>query len=164
MNIVNIKVNELKAYENNPRNNESAIEAVANSIKEFGFKVPIIIDKNNVIVAGHTRALAAEQIGLNEVPCIVADDLTPEQIKSFRLVDNKTAELAEWDFAKLEQELEELTAFDVDMAQFGFDESIFEDTEPTKTYKNEELSEEDFAEEKYQHECPRCGFLWSDNT
>lgn len=163
MKIVNIKVKDLKVYESNPRNNEPAIEAVVNSIKEFGFKVPLIITKDNVIVAGHTRRLAAEQLGLKEVPCIVADDLTPEQIKAYRLADNKTAELAEWDFTLLEKELEELTAFDVDMSQFGFDESLFEDEEPTKTYKNEELSEEEFAEENYQHECPRCGFMWSDN-
>lgn len=163
MKVVNIKVTELKAYENNPRNNEPAIESVANSIKEFGFKVPVIIDKNNVIIAGHTRKLAAEQLGLKEVPCIVADDLTPEQIKAFRLADNKTAELAEWDFALLEKELEELTAFDFDMSSFGFDESIFEVQEQTKEYKNEELSEDEFSEESYQHECPRCGFLWSDD-
>lgn len=162
MQIVNIKVNELKIYENNPRDNEPAVEAVAKSIKEFGFKVPLIITKDNVIVAGHTRKMAAEQLGMKEVPCIVADDLTPEQIQAFRLADNKTAELAEWDFALLEKELEELTAFDIDMTQFGFDESIFEDDGPTKTYNNEELSEEEFAEENYQHECPRCGFLWSD--
>ena len=163
MKIVNIKVDELKAYEHNPRDNEPAIESVANSINEFGFKVPIIITKDYVIVAGHTRKLAAERLGLEKVPCIVADDLTPEQIKAFRLADNKTAELAEWDFALLEKELEELTAFDFDMTQFGFDESLFEDEGPTKTYKNEELSEEEFTEESYQHECPRCGFLWSDN-
>ena len=162
MKIVNINVDELKAYENNPRDNEPAVESVANSIKEFGFKVPIIITKDNVIVAGHTRKLAAEKLGLKEVPCIVADDLTPEQIKAFRLADNKTAELAEWDFSLLEKELEELTAFDFDMTQFGFDESIFEVQEQTKEYKNEELSEDEFSEESYQHECPRCGFLWSD--
>ena len=163
MKIVNIKVTELKVYDNNPRNNEPAIESVANSIKEFGFKVPIIIDKNNVIIAGHTRKLAAEQLGMEKVPCIIADDLTPEQIKAYRLVDNKTAELAEWDFDLLEKELEELIAFDFDMTQFGFDEKLFEDVAPTQTYKNEELSEEEFSEENYQHECPRCGFLWSDN-
>ena len=163
MEIVKVKLDKLIAYEYNPRNNEQAVEAVAKSIKEFGFKVPLIITKDNVIVAGHTRKLAAEQLGFKEVPCIVADDLTPEQIKAFRLADNKTAELAEWDFALLEKELEELTAFDFDMTQFGFDETLFENEEPTKTYKNEELTEEEFAEESYQHECPRCGFMWSDN-
>lgn len=120
MEIVNIKTSELKEYANNPRDNDGAVESVAESIKQFGFKVPIIIDRNNTIVAGHTRKKAAERLGLASVPCVVADDLTPEQIKAFRLADNKTGELAEWDFAALEKELSELTAFDVDMSAFGF--------------------------------------------
>lgn len=127
MQIVEKKITELKEYENNPRNNDEAVEAVAESIEEFGFKVPIIIDREGIIVAGHTRRKAAVKLGLDTVPCIIADDLTPEQIQAFRLADNKTAELAEWDFEALESELAELTAFDVDMSLFGFDESIFDD-------------------------------------
>lgn len=127
MQIIEKDIAELKEYENNPRNNDEAVEAVAESIKQFGFKVPIVIDNKNVIVCGHTRKKAAERLGLAFVPCIVADDLTEEQIKAFRLADNKTGELAEWDFEALEKELAELTAFDVDMSAFGFDESIFED-------------------------------------
>ncbi len=127
MQILQIAINELKAYENNPRDNDGAVAAVAESIEQFGFRVPLVIDKNNVIICGHTRKKAAERLGLASVPCVIADDLTPEQIKAYRLADNKTAELAEWDFAALEKELEELTAFDVDMVAFGFDESIFED-------------------------------------
>ena len=89
MNIVDIKLDDLKPYENNPRNNEEAIEPVANSIKSYGFKVPIVVDKNNIIIAGHTRYKAAKKLGLNKVPCIVADDLTEDQVNAFRLVDNK---------------------------------------------------------------------------
>ena len=122
MNIKEYPIKDLIPYENNPRNNKEAVEYVANSIKEFGFKVPIVIGKDMVIVAGHTRLLAAEKIGLKTVPCIVADDLTPEQIKAFRLADNKTGEFASWDFEKLEFELDELSDFD--MEQFGF---TFED-------------------------------------
>ena len=125
MNIVEKNIKELKEYENNPRNNDGAVEAVAESIKQFGFKVPIIIDKDGVIIAGHTRKKASEILGLEKVPCIVADDLTPEQIKAFRLADNKTAELAEWDFAKLETELAELNNIEFDMSAFGFDLSDF---------------------------------------
>ena len=125
MNIVEKNIKELKEYENNPRNNDGAVEAVAESIKQFGFKVPIIIDKDGVIVAGHTRKKAAEMLGLKKVPCIVADDLTPEQVKAFRLADNKTAELAEWDFSKLETELAELENIEFDMSAFGFDLSDF---------------------------------------
>lgn len=120
MNVQEIAVSELIPYENNPRNNLLAVDAVAESIRNFGFKVPIVIDSENVIVCGHTRLMAAKKLGLDKVPCIVADDLTDEQIKAFRLADNKTVELAEWDFAKLEAELAELA--DIDMSQFGFDE------------------------------------------
>lgn len=121
MEIVNKKLDELRAYENNPRNNDNAVAAVAASIKEFGFKVPIVVDAAGVIIAGHTRARAAEMLGLQVVPCIVADDLTESQIRAFRLADNKTAELAGWDFDKLDAELEELASVGFDMEQFGFD-------------------------------------------
>ena len=119
MNIKNIDIKKLKPYEKNPRKNEKAVEAVANSIKEFGFKVPIVIDKENVIVCGHTRFKAAQQLGIETVPCVVADDLTDEQIKAFRLADNKTAELADWDLDLLETEIENID--DIDMSLFGFD-------------------------------------------
>lgn len=120
MNIVDKKLNELKPYEKNPRKNDEAVKYVSESIKEFGFKVPIIVDKNNVIVAGHTRYKAAKNLGMDTVPCIVADDLTDEQIKAFRLADNKVAEKADWDFNVLSAELEDL--FDFDMGLFGFDD------------------------------------------
>lgn len=113
------KLAELVPYENNPRDNSKAVNAVAESIKEFGFKNPIIVDKSDVIVAGHTRYKAAEKLGLDEVPVIVADDLSDEQIKAFRLADNKTAELAEWNFDLLETELAEIS--EIDMSAFGFD-------------------------------------------
>lgn len=118
-------VSELTPYAKNPRNNEPAVDAVAASIREFGFKVPIILDKDGVIVAGHTRLKAAKKLGLKEVPCLIADDLTPEQIKAFRLEDNKVAELAEWDMDALNEELEALTA-DFDMSDFGFELEEFE--------------------------------------
>ena len=84
MNITHKTLDELIPYENNPRDNDDAVDYVAESIKEFGFKVPIIIDKHNVIVAGHTRYKASKKLGINEVPCIIADDLTEEQIKAFQ--------------------------------------------------------------------------------
>lgn len=133
MNVQEIAVSELIPYENNPRNNMLAVDAVAESIRNFGFKVPIVIDSENVIVCGHTRLMAAKRLGLDKVPCIVADDLTDEQIKAFRLADNKTAELAEWDFSKLEAELAELA--DIDMSQFGFEEL---ETEPIELDDNSE--------------------------
>lgn len=117
MNIINIDLKNIKQYEKNPRKNDEAVGPVAESIKEFGFKCPIIVDKNNVIVAGHTRYKAAKQLKLKEVPCIVADDLTEEQIKAFRLADNKVGEIAEWDFDLLNMELEDIS---FDMSSFGF--------------------------------------------
>ena len=118
MEIILKRLNELKPYDKNPRNNEEAVKYVANSIKEFGFKVPIIIDKDNVIVAGHTRYKASKKLELQEVPCIVADDLTEEQIKAFRIADNKVSEIAEWDNDILAIEMEDISEFD--MSDFGF--------------------------------------------
>ena len=131
MKVIYKKVEDIIPYENNPRNNEEAIEYVANSIKEFGFKVPIIIDKDNVVVAGHTRLLACESLGIEKVPVIVADDLTEEQIKAFRIADNKVAEKAGWDLDKLKLELEDL---DFEMTDFGFGDfelsMLIDDIEP----------------------------------
>ena len=121
MQIVEKKITELKAYEKNPRKNEKAVAPVAESIKEFGFKVPIIIDSDGVIVAGHTRVSAAKKLGMKSVPCIVADDLTPDQIKAFRLADNSTAQIAEWDLSLLKDELMDL---DFDMSLFGLEKEI----------------------------------------
>ena len=132
--IVPRKVSELVPYEKNPRKiSEEAINAVAESIKEFGFKNPILIDKNNVIIAGHTRRLASLKLGLEEVPCVVVDDLSPQQIKALRLADNKTNELAEWDIGELDLELEGL--LDMDMERFGFD--LPELDEPTEVVEDE---------------------------
>ena len=113
------KTEELIPYANNPRLNDQAVDAVAASIEEFGFKVPIIIDAQNEIVAGHTRLKAAKKLGLDVVPVVVADDLSEEQIRAFRLVDNRTGELADWDEKRLADELE-LALTDFDMELFGF--------------------------------------------
>lgn len=99
-------LSQIRAYENNPRINDGAIEAVKNSIEEYGFKVPIVIDGGGVIVTGHTRVKAAQALGMEEVPCVVADDLSPEEVRAFRLADNKTGELSEWDFSLLETEIQ----------------------------------------------------------
>ena len=110
MDVKNFRLSELKPYEKNARNNDRAVDAVAKSIEQFGFKVPIVIDADKVIIAGHTRYKAAKKLRLKSVPCVIADDLSPEQVKAFRLVDNKTAELATWDFEKLGDELNSLAS------------------------------------------------------
>ena len=118
---------DLIPYSRNPRRNDEAVPMVMNSIKEFGFKVPIVIDKNNIIVCGLTRFKAALKLGLETVPCIVADDLSDEQIKAFRLADNKVSEKAEWDFEILSGELDDI--INIDMDSFGFESIDFEEPE-----------------------------------
>ena len=125
--IVQKNIQELKPYEKNPRKNDDAVDYVAASIKEFGFKVPIVIDKNNVIVAGHTRFKAAKKLKIDVVPCIIADDLSDEQIKAFRLADNKVSEFSMWDDDLLNIELEEI--MNIDMIDFGFEFDFDSDDE-----------------------------------
>ena len=122
MQIISKNITDIHPYANNPRKNDQAVDAVASSIREFGFKVPVVIDKNGEIIAGHTRYKAAKKLKLKEIPCIIADDLTEEQIKAFRLADNKVGELAEWDFDLLSDELDGI--LDIDMSEFGFDLDI----------------------------------------
>jgi hypothetical protein len=120
-------VGQVKPYEKNPRVNDAAVEKVAASIREFGFKVPIIVDKANVIITGHTRLKAALSLGMNEVPVIVAADLSPAKVKAFRLADNKVAEAAAWDYEMLRSELDDLASLgDFDMPAFGFDGPLVE--------------------------------------
>lgn len=152
MQIIEKRIEELIDYENNPRHNEAAIGKVAASIEAFGFKVPIVIDKDNVIIAGHTRRKAAERLGMQTVPCIIADDLTEEQVKAFRLADNKTGEFAEWDFDKLSEELAELRDMDFDMLAFGFGESAKIDWSNV-----DDLNEDNYDEPKKEMlQCPHC--------
>ena len=121
MEIKEIALSELKPYDKNPRKNDNAVDYVLKSIQRYGFKGPLVVDKNNVIVCGHTRFKAAQKLGFKSLPCIVAADLSDEKIKEFRLVDNKTAEFAEWDDAFLIEELHDLEAFNTDISDFGFD-------------------------------------------
>lgn len=154
------KIDELIPYENNPRKNDNAVEYVKNSIKDYGFKVPIVIGKDNIVVAGHTRLKAAKELNLDRIPCIVADDLTEEQIKAFRLADNKVSEFSEWDFDLLNSELDELKELDLDMSDFGFkdlDLSEYEesnnndlDTEYQQLYDKTVIAIEFDTEEKLE--------------
>lgn len=146
MQITDKKLTDLKPYANNPRHNAKAVPAVKESILKFGFKVPLVIDKNNVIVCGHTRFYTSKEIGLETVPCIVADDLTDEQINAFRLVDNRTSEFADWNFDKLAEELSELQDFDFE--PFGFDDLMAGlELDYNLNQKDEEVIEDDYDEE-----------------
>lgn len=150
MNIVLKNIADIKPYENNPRKNDDAVKYVAESIKAFGFKVPIVLDRDGIIVAGHTRYKAAKKLNLKEVPCIVADDLTDEQVKAYRLADNKVAEKAEWDFELLDLELDDLVDFD--MTVFGFDDIA--DDEPV------EVEEDDFEAELPEEPKAKLGDIY----
>lgn len=151
MKIVDKPIEWLRPYENNPRNNEQAVEAVANSIKEFGFKVPIVATIDGEIVNGHTRFKAAKFLKLKTVPVLIADDLTEEQIKAFRLADNKTGELADWDVELLYGELDELTGFD--MTMFGFEDIDFslDDFEEDERQEGEEADINQEEEPKVEY-------------
>ena len=121
MQICNMKIADIIPYDKNPRLNDGAVEAVANSIKEFGWRAPIVVDKDMVIICGHTRLKAAIQLGLEEVPVHIADNLTPEQVQAYRIADNRTGEIAEWDYSLLPVELKELQDSDFDLSLLGFD-------------------------------------------
>ena len=147
-----LNTDELIPYANNPRNNDEAVDYVANSIEEFGFKVPCVIDSEKNVVCGHTRLKAAKKLGIKEVPCIIADDLTEEQIDAFRLADNKTSEIATWNFEKLEIELESIS--DINMSDFGFEKVIPFD-ESTLDDLFTDAPEKEKEPKKIQ--CPHCG-------
>lgn len=153
MNIIEKPINDVIPYEKNPRINDNAVPAVMKSIEEFGFKVPIVIDKNGTIVTGHTRLKAAKKLGMKTVPCIVADDLTPEQIKAFRLADNKVAEAAEWDMELLNEELDGI--IDIDMSDFNFGDI-------TDSPSSEDVVEDDGENIELPRETKtRLGDLWT---
>lgn len=146
MEIVNMAISDIVPYERNPRKNSAAIKPVANSIQEFGFRYPIVVDENHVIISGHTRYEAAKSLGLETVPVSIADDLTEQQANALRLVDNKTSELSEWDTPLLE--LEKLNLEDFDLSLFGF-ESL--DTSEIKEKKEQEKRVAELALKVFEH-------------
>lgn len=145
-------ISDIQEYENNPRKNDNAINAVAKSIEQYGFLQPCVIDRNGILVAGHTRFKAAKQLNLKTIPCVNASNLTDEQVKQFRILDNKLNELAEWDFPKLEEELLELKDFD--FSAFDIDFGFLTNTDDLATPK--ELNESAADKVKFV-ECPECG-------
>ena len=160
MRIYQKDINKVKPYNKNPRKNDDSIQLVANSIRQFGMNVPIVIDKNNVIVAGHTRFEACKELGYSKIPCITVSELTDEQVKAYRLADNKVSEFSSWDFGLLDEELNDI--LDIDMTDFGFEEiadGITEDyadrekaSHRENTYKgyNLDLYDPDNVDGKYQ--------------
>lgn len=146
MNIIELKLSEIKPYEKNPRNNDEAVKYVSKSIEEFGFKIPIIVDKDNIIVCGHTRYKAAQQLNMKTVPCVIADDLTEEQIKAFRLADNKVGELAEWDYKLLDEEIKGILS--INMEDFDLTFSGI-DTEELEAGLSDEFREAKYNDDEF---------------
>lgn len=144
---VEMELRKIIPYENNPRKNEKAVDAVMQSIKQFGFKNPIIVDENMVIISGHTRRLAALKLSMDKVPVIIAKDLTEEQVRAFRLADNRVASFSSWDENKLKEEIADIN--NIDLSDFGFKKDKIDDIFREK------------AEIK-THICPKCGHEWSD--
>lgn len=140
--IEHIQIDDIVMYSNNPRHNDGeAVDKVAASIKEYGFKVPMVLDKNNVIITGHTRYKAAKKLKLDKVPCIIADDLTDAQVKAFRIADNKVSEYSSWDYELLNFEFEELKDLGFDMEMTGFDDFEMDAIEAAEDFEMDEFKE-----------------------
>jgi len=141
MNISTVKIDTIVPYIRNPRKNDQAIDKVAGSIKEFGWKQPIVVDKDNVIIVGHTRYLAAQKLGIKEVPIIIAEDLNTQQIKAYRIADNKTAEFSSWNDEQLVLEIQELQDSDYNLQETGFTLDEIEDLNKSNSILDELLKD-----------------------
>lgn len=159
MRIEVLKLADVIPYENNPRRNDQAVEAVAESIRQCSYVQPIIVDEAHVILAGHSRRKALERLGVAKVACLIVEGLTEEQKKKYRYLDNKTAEAAEWDLRKLEDELEGLDLGGLDF--FNMAGEVFEVRGLPDYTGAAEIDLEEFEDEKFRFECPGCGFRFN---
>ena len=155
-----INLKDIIPYANNPRNNNDAVDKVASSIKEFGFNVPLVLDKDNVIICGHTRYHAAEKLKLNEVPCIYAKHLTPAQVKAYRLADNKVSEYSTWNDEMLAIEFEQLQELELNLDLTGFED--WETEHLLNPVSDEDMQDffidkENKPKEVKKIRCPECG-------
>lgn len=158
MKIQLVPLDTIRPYENNPRNNDPAVDAVAASLKEFGFRKPIVVDADRVIICGHTCYRAAKQLELNKVPIHVATDLTPDQVRAYRLADNKTSELAEWDFGLLKIELAQLQEADFSIDTLGFSSEVL--AKIFQTDVTDGLTDPDEVPEPPDEATTKPGDLW----
>ena len=148
MEIVYVSIEKIKPYKNNPRNNKKAIDKVAKSIREYGFKVPCVLDSNFVLITGHTRFEAAKKIGMKKIPCIIADDLNTAKANAFRIADNKVAEYSTWDMERLKEELSKIQLEDIEFAEEFDLEGLAEDLDIDSFF--EETGEEHQKKEKFE--------------
>lgn len=155
----------LAPYARNPRKNDDAVVRMADAIKQFGFRVPVVARSSGELIDGHLRLKAAAALGLKTVPVAIADDMTEAQIKAFRISVNKAAEWAGWDESLLALELQELKDMDFDLCMTGFSDDELKKllgTEEVKISESREIEVEDFNDEEFEHECPRCKFRFND--
>ena len=148
MEIVYVAIEKIKPYKNNPRNNKKAVGKVAKSIEKYGFKVPCVLDKNYTIITGHTRYEAAKRLGMEKIPCIIADDFSKQKVKEFRIADNQVAEFSKWDMDKLKEELAAINLEDLDFAEEFDLEGLAEDLDIDSFF--EETGEEHQKKEKFE--------------
>lgn len=164
MTVLELNIKDLKPYENNPRDNSEAVNNVTESIRQFGFNIPILVKEDMTIIAGHTRLEAAKELGLKKIPGIIINDLPAELIDQFRIIDNKTAELSSWDFEKLMIEMSKIE--EINMDAFGFGD--FEEEEgksrsaEDQNLEGKEIELSEFDDEQFEHTCPHCGFRWNE--
>lgn len=160
MKVEELETSRIIPYANNPRHNDQAVSAVAASIKEFGFRQPIVTDEELVVLVGHTRLKAAQSIGLSVVPVHIAEGLTEAQKKAYRIADNRLNELAEWDKEQLAIEFDALLldGFDLELTGFSSEElsDVLEEAGTKMIEGAKEYGEEEFSE--FEHTCPKCGF------
>ena len=164
MKLQRLKLADIEPYKNNPRKNDAAVNAVAESIRQCGYIAPIIVDEDQVIIAGHTRYKALVALSMDDAECLICDGLTEEQKKKYRFLDNKTGEKAVWDLMKLEVEVEglDLEGFDF----FGMAADLPVDSDGSGGSEKEligttEIDAEVFGDEKFKYECPNCGFRFN---
>lgn len=155
MKVENWNIGDVTPYENNPRTNDDAVESTANSIKQFGWQQPIVVDKDGVIIVGHTRLKAAKKLKLNTVPVTVAADLSEDEVKAYRLADNKSGELADWDFGLLDDELAGIS--DLDMSDFGFTDA---ELDAALGADNDEAQDDEFDEEPPEEPKSKLGDVY----
>ena len=162
MKLERLKLSEITPYGNNPRKNDGAVNAVAESIRQCSYITPVIVDEDHVIIAGHTRYKALAALGMDDIECLVCDGLTEEQKKKYRFLDNKTGEKAAWDLMKLETELEGLDLEGFDFFGMAEDLPVDGDGDPNRELAGTtEYDAEVFGDEKFRYECPNCGFRFN---
>lgn len=163
MKIKNIDIQALVPYSDNPRVNKDAVDIVKKSLKEFGFQQPIVIDKNNEIVVGHTRFYASLELGFKEVPCLKADNLSEAQVKAYRIMDNKSSEFAQWNFGLLTKELQEIQDEDIgQLINTGYSEAEINNMLGEISAIEIEESDIPRMDETELMECPKCGYKFSE--